>query len=434
MKILIITHYFPPLNAVASHRPLGWAKHWAKRGHSITVLTTRKKASHGLLTESLSFDCSSKITIVPVKYPSPSAVFRKYTTHAPIRILLRAIKLFGLGVSKVTGFYFNQPHLWVFPGCKVARLLHEKTPFDAVVSTFSPPASHIIAAYLKKRDPNLFWIADFRDLWYGNHYYGGFPPFDRIEKLVQGIVLKHADIMTTVSPPLQKTLSRTFPEKPVYVFPNGFEPEQVESAKKMERAFLANDKIRIAYTGRIYRGKQNISCFFEALNIIAARNPCVFQTLEAHFYGVKGKILAPFLRKYPSLRKTVFLHRPVAHLTALRIQMDADLLLFLDWNDPRHPGVLTGKLFEYIASGTPILFIGPSLETSAAKIIHETQTGFFANNATIAADIIENFMRKNFFSLHPRTDKINAYSKESINKNFLDLIMRFAERSGSKVV
>jgi hypothetical protein len=39
-------------------------------------------------------------------------------------------------------------------------------------------------------------------------------------------------------------------------------------------------------------------------------------------------------------------------------QRDADGLLFLEWNDPSARGVLTGKIFEYIRSGRPILGIG----------------------------------------------------------------------------
>ena len=51
MKILIITHYFPPLNSIASLRPYSWAKYWTKVGHDVTVLTTKKFPSDNLTME-----------------------------------------------------------------------------------------------------------------------------------------------------------------------------------------------------------------------------------------------------------------------------------------------------------------------------------------------------------------------------------------------
>lgn len=53
-KILIITHYFPPINAIASHRPYSWAKYWSRMGNDITVLTTKKEPK----SNDLNLDCS----------------------------------------------------------------------------------------------------------------------------------------------------------------------------------------------------------------------------------------------------------------------------------------------------------------------------------------------------------------------------------------
>ena len=42
MQILIVTHYFPPENTIASLRPYSWAKYWTRSGHQVTVLTTQE--------------------------------------------------------------------------------------------------------------------------------------------------------------------------------------------------------------------------------------------------------------------------------------------------------------------------------------------------------------------------------------------------------
>lgn len=43
LKILIVTHSFPPLNKIGSLRPYAWAKYWSWIGHEVCVLTTKKE-------------------------------------------------------------------------------------------------------------------------------------------------------------------------------------------------------------------------------------------------------------------------------------------------------------------------------------------------------------------------------------------------------
>ena len=69
------------------------------------------------------------------------------------------------------------------------------------------------------------------------------------------------------------------------------------------------------------------------------------------------------------------MHGYVPYQKSVGIQRVADVLLFLDWTDIRAEGVLTGKLFEYLGSGRPILAIGASKNTEAARIIADTGCG-----------------------------------------------------------
>ena len=50
------------------------------------------------------------------------------------------------------------------------------------------------------------------------------------------------------------------------------------------------------------------------------------------------------------------------------------LLLLMPDSEPRAKGLVTGKLFEYMASGRPILCIGPE-NGDAARILRETGAG-----------------------------------------------------------
>ena len=66
----------------------------------------------------------------------------------------------------------------------------------------------------------------------------------------------------------------------------------------------------------------------------------------------------------------------VPRSTSLRLQRDADAIVHVEWND-RDAGVLTAKLFEYMAAGPPVLVIGgdPKGEGPIAALVRETRTG-----------------------------------------------------------
>ncbi len=63
----------------------------------------------------------------------------------------------------------------------------------------------------------------------------------------------------------------------------------------------------------------------------------------------------------------------IARENALRMQRDAHVLLFLEVNN--EDGILTGKLFEYLCSGTPIWGIGVSNKMGAGKLIEQHKAG-----------------------------------------------------------
>ena len=54
------------------------------------------------------------------------------------------------------------------------------------------------------------------------------------------------------------------------------------------------------------------------------------------------------------------------------MQRDADVQLFFEFGDPEVP---SGKLYEYISSGTPIWRVGPPEDTIGLGVIEKTQTG-----------------------------------------------------------
>ena len=49
MRVLLLTHFFPPQDVVAAKRPYGWARAWTDSGHEVHVVTTENYGFDGPL-------------------------------------------------------------------------------------------------------------------------------------------------------------------------------------------------------------------------------------------------------------------------------------------------------------------------------------------------------------------------------------------------
>src|SRR3546814_15114682 len=68
----------------------------------------------------------------------------------------------------------------------------------------------------------------------------------------------------------------------------------------------------------------------------------------------------------------------LGHEGALRRQRESDILVLLQWNDPKEQGNVPGKFFEYLGARRPILVLGLH-DGVPATILRERNAGFFSN-------------------------------------------------------
>jgi len=128
------------------------------------------------------------------------------------------------------------------------------------------------------------WLADYRDLWIENHTFSGLWPFTVFEKFLEKKIIRSADQLTTVSHPLAEILSHKFPEIPVDVIENGFDPESMDEVP--EDYFVGQPKkIRMVYTGSIYPAKRDPSPLFQAIRELSEDKKITPQQFEVLFYG-----------------------------------------------------------------------------------------------------------------------------------------------------
>lgn len=373
MKILIVTAFFPPQNTIATQRPLSWARVWSVAGHDVTVLTVdRQSVTSGSGDAQKSSAERSLYRTVAVPLPGVFRWLRRAYKRAEANSEAAAIwpvslKSRLITILKARGLLSSVR--WPdMHGAWVPSALHAigDEKFDVVISTFGPPAVISVGWALKRRGQAKKWIIDYRDLWTENPSFKGFPVVRWTERLAENYYLRRADAVTTVSQPLAETLLKRV--KAVRVFPNGFEGDNVRTALRADQT----DKKVIRYTGSLYWPHQDPTPLFKVLKRRLGRGQT---NVHAEFYGPSlGKIAA--LAEELGVTSMVKVFGVVARDEALRLQREADALLFLESpSTPGREGILTGKLFEYLAARKPILAIGVAEQSLAGQIIAECDAG-----------------------------------------------------------
>jgi glycosyltransferase involved in cell wall biosynthesis len=85
------------------------------------------------------------------------------------------------------------------------------------------------------------------------------------------------------------------------------------------------------------------------------------------------------LAETAGVRDQIAVYPGVPFRQSVALQHEADILLLMQWNDPREQGNVPAKLFEYMATGRPILGIGIE-DGVPARLIDARGAGIYAND------------------------------------------------------
>lgn len=406
MRILIVSTFFPPLNSIASLRPHSWAKFWSAEGHDVTVLTMEKTPSS---SNDLQLSCEG---FKLIEAPAPSLLKRLkekgVSQQAAQKTNWKSRLIEYLRFKKGVFNACRMPDftdLWIIPAL---RAVENEKPFDLVISTAGPYATHIVAQRVKKRGQAAKWVADYRDTWSNNYIYPGLPILNRFEKMLESRLLKSADLITTVSEPFAQEF-RARHAAPVLAIENGFDPSDLEQIAS-EPIFPDDGKIRIVHTGSLYLGKRDPTPLFRVLNQL--QDP----RYEVLFVGERQANLETLIQEHHVANYVKEVGR-VSRQEALRMQRDADALLFLPWNDASVDGVLTGKIFEYLFSGTPVIAVGASHLEESQKLIVEARAGWACINDEQVGRALQELPTA---TLKPDQNVLDRYNRKVLAQRLLE--------------
>lgn len=410
-KVLVITYYWPPSGGSGVQRWLKFVKYFRDFGIEPIVLTVDADfAAYPNFDFTLIDEIPEGVEIHTTKAKSPFAMYSKVRKKKVPNVGFAGEKNVGF-LEKIMrfirgNFFIPDARIgWNKYALEKAREILIKNDITCVVTT-SPPHSTQLIGLALKNEFNVKWIADLRDPWTEIYYNKElFRTTFAIKKdyRYEQLCLQKADKIVVVSPDIKRHFAANRKEilNKISVIPNGYDVADFLETNNVEK--ILNSKV-IRYVGNL--GEQYpISGFLQAFaQLLVNDAEWKLEFIGNCHQGVKQKVAEL------GLSQAVEFIPYVDHKLAIQYMQNASVLLLIIPEIENNKGILTGKLFEYLATGKPIINIGPKdgdasaiLEESSFSMTfnsHESEKmlEFILNSQVNSVDILgrgEKFSRRN---------------------------------------
>ncbi len=360
-NILFLANYFPPRPAVAGRR-LGHLAFWARQHYDRVYVIRNDRNFDGTDLpglEVIALPARDLRALVGGPGPAHTLPHNSYRRRVSAP-LLRIRQSFPFLYLTDDG---GPVYRW--QAYREAVRLIETQGITTIFSSFRPWSDHLVARRLKRRYPRLHWIADFRDLHADPVRRDVWWP--ALQRWWARRVIATADEVWGVSEG-QVAYLRQLNKKAAVRRNRLFSLPPATTAPQTER-------FTIVYTGSLYERLQSIRPLVTTLNTLVGRGHMRPTDIELVYRGKDAGLWAEWLTGlHPEIHCNTRAY--VAPATAQKLQMEAQMLLLLNWSAPGYYGVLTAKLYDYLSAGRPILALvnGPD-DPELRQIVEGTRSG-----------------------------------------------------------
>jgi glycosyltransferase involved in cell wall biosynthesis len=392
-KVLIVTYYWPPGSGAGVQRWLKFAKYLPESGWKPVILTIDPEyAAYPLLDHSLLNEEAFDLQVYRTRATDWFRIYKKDKTKIPSAGFATndSNSLTGKIMRFIRGnFFIPDPRKgWnKYAFCEASGLI-DKGDIKHIITTSPPHSTQLIGLELKKRYPEIIWIADLRDPWTDIYYYDNFYhtlPARIIDKNYEKKVLKTADRIITVGKSLKSSFCKRLHgiEGKIEVITNGYDIDDFNGL-----SHLKPEVFTISYIGTL-SDSYPVAGFIDAVDNLVIKG----YKLRLRFVGSLSSRQQNLFRAKIDSAMIEFIPY-VNHENAIRYMMKSSVLLLIIPDHHSNNSIITGKLFEYLASSRPVLCIGPA-EGDAADILRITGHGKCAGykDQEGICTIIEEFYR-----------------------------------------
>jgi len=377
-RLLVLAYFFPPLGGGGTQRTLKLVRYMAPLGWDATVITVRDP-DYWILDPTLAAEIPSSTEVIRVRAltaqrllglvrSAGASIEARQGSRRPG--VFRALRRAQSWVMIPDGYVG-----WARAAARAAARRVAGPPgapgIDAIWTTSSPESAHVAGLTLKRRF-GLPWVADFRDPWVGRVTYAPPSPWhDARHRALERDVVQAADRVTVVSEAMAALYRERYPDLPedrIVVLPNGMDSDDW---RRSEATFASTEADRNADEGRfviLHAGqlahRPTARTLLEGARRAIDADPALARRLRIRFLGGNEEIASgdPLLR---ALGDIVSIEPSRPHLEALAAMRRAGALVLLGHGGAADALLYTGKIYEYLTSGRPILAIldeGPAAD------------------------------------------------------------------------
>lgn len=376
MKVVLLTYYFPPDQAVGALRPAKVHAAFERAGHEVHVVTARIRGG------ALPVDGSRVTRVRSIPHPREMWLLAKSLLHGSnTGVSGSADPGRTGGIAAVpdapTWKRWLSSAMWlpddrqgfILPAVAAALpLIREGAD---LVYTTAPPFSVHIAGLLLKQLTGVRWAAEFRDPWSDNpakpaHVRSGMS--DVLDRALEGRCLKSADHVIGVSRGIHHALAerarRVAPDgaSKTILVRNGIDslssPAAAPATSGVPKTF------RIIHVGTFYHARDPRP-FLHALALARPSLNARHVNLHVDFVGDCrwfNDVAVDDLVRQLGLSDVVHFTDWVPHARSVAMVQEADLLLLLA---QQQPAQVPNKVYEYLGSRRPVLaFVDDDGETA----------------------------------------------------------------------
>lgn len=420
-RVLFLAYLFPPIANSGTQRPLKFVKYLSQFGWQPTVVTAAHAGGHrvdeGLLAD---IPAGVRVVRVPMVNEQVSDTIKKWTggTRAGERIA----DAIGWRLRE----RFRKPDLYALwrPAARRAALrLMRDEQFDAIYATGFPWTTLLTAVDLSKAT-GVPLVADFRDPWVGEDLFRSERPPANEERPLERLVVEHASAVTTVAPTMTKRMIAAYPELSPAKFStifNGFDPPDLGAPARS-----THTKFRIAYAG-VWKEGYNPSPLYDVIDWLRRSSPEVLANVEVIAAGFEtGEAARRGLGEH--ITETGVL----SHQDAVALMHSADILFLTNGDGARQQLGLPGKMYEYLATGRPVLALTHP-DGDAGRIIQQVGGGVAVaqDDPGQLLELIKNACQSRTLAVPPlNREALSMFERPNLAKRLASLLDEVSGRRG----